>query len=98
MEIQLWGRLVRGQKILKSLTVPCDPSDIAPALETLCHGFDVQRPLFLQKHAREMAGFGRTAFTKDHFMEAITFTRLEIEVILPEEEKKKRPRDPRIEA
>lgn len=95
--IRLWGRILKGQKILRQEIVDCDPQTIEPALEALCHAFDIQRPIWLNKHTREMEQFGRTTFLRDHFMESIPFTKLEIELLLPEETRKK-TRDPRIEA
>lgn len=97
-EPRLWGRVMKGQKIIKQHTVPCDPADFSEALEELCRFFDVQRPLWLGKHSREMEQFSHTSFNKDHFIERIAFTRLEVELILPEEDRPARPRDPRIEA
>lgn len=96
-ENRLWGRLIKGQKILRQETVPCDPEDLQPALDVLCRALDLPRPLWLQKHTREIAEFGHTSFRADHFMEPIAFSRLEIELIQPEE-KRKKTRDPRIEA
>lgn len=96
-ENRLWGRLIKGQKIWKQEDVPCDPEHLQPALDALCRAMDLPRPLWLQKHTRELAEFGHTSFRADHFMEPIAFTRLEIELILPEEKREKR-RDPRIEA
>ena len=65
----------------------------------LCRRFDVQRPLHLPKHNREFEKFGRTAYTREHFTEAIAFDRLEIELILPDGEKKGGgPRTPLMDA
>lgn len=94
---RLWGKVMKGQKILRQTAVACDVQDLQSALLELCHAFDLQRPIWLGKHDREMEQFGRTSFTREHFMEPIAFTRLEIELILPEEERKK-TRDPRMEA
>lgn len=96
-ETRLWGRIVKGTRILKSETVPCDPQDIDEALLALCRRFDVPRPLWLQKNEKDFASFGRTHFSQDHFMEPISFSRMEIELISPEA-KKRHVRNPLMEA
>ena len=96
-QTRLWRRIVKGTRILKSETVPCDPQDIAQALLALCRMFDVPRPLWLNKNEKDFAAFGRTHFTQDHFMEAIPFSRMEIELIQPEEQKR-HVRNPLMEA
>lgn len=96
-ETRLWGRIIKGTRILKSETVPCDPRDIDEALLALCRRFDVPRPLWLQKNEKDFASFGRTHFSQDHFMEPISFSRMEIELIQPEN-KKRHVRNPLMEA
>lgn len=85
---RLWGRLIRHHRIAKQETVSIESDDIEDAFLEICRRFDVQRPLQLPKHNREFEKFGRTAYTKDHFTEHVDFERLEIELILPEGEKK----------
>lgn len=96
-EYRLWARKIRGQRIIMSETVPCDPTDLQDALLELCRRMDVPRPLWLNKHEKEYNAFGRTAFSQDHFIESIPFTKLEIELIVPESLKKKGPRNPLME-
>lgn len=96
-EYTLWARKIRGQRIIMSDTEPCDPTDPQEALLELCRRMDVPRPLWLNKHEKEYHAFGRTAFAQDHFIESIPFTKLEIELIVPENLKKKGPRNPLME-
>ena len=97
-EYQLWARKMRGQRILGSETEPCNPQEPQQALQELCRRMDIPRPLWLGKHQKEYDGFRRTAFSQDHFMERIAFSRLEIELIVPEEERKKGKRIPLMDA
>ena len=88
---RLWGRIVRHHRIVRHETVTIEgdaPADLESAFLELCRRFDVQRPLQLPKHNREFEKFGRTAYTKEHFTESVDSERLEIELILPEGEKK----------
>ena len=85
---RLWGRIVRHQKIVKNETVAIENDDIEEAFLELCRRFDVQRPLQLPKHNREFEQFGRTFYAKEHFTESISFDRLEIELLMPEGEKR----------
>lgn len=83
-QARLWGRIVKGGRIIRSETVPCDPHSPDEALLLLCRRFDVPRPLWLRKNENEFQEFGRTHFTQDHFLESIPFTRMEIELIAPD--------------
>lgn len=85
---RLWGRLIRHHRIARQETVTIEEDGIEAAFLEICRRFDVQRPLQLPKHNREFEKFGRTAYTKEHFTESVDFERLEIELILPEGEKK----------
>ena len=85
---RLWGRIISGHRIAMQETVTIENDDIEAAFLEICRRFDVQRPLQLPKHNREFEKFGRTAFTKEHFTETIGFQRLEIELIMPDGEKR----------
>ena len=85
---RLWGRMIKGHRIHMQETVTIENDDIEEAFLEICRRFDVQRPLQLPKHNREFEKFGRTAFTREHFTESIDFQRLEIELIMPDGEKK----------
>ena len=85
---RLWGRIITGHRIAMQETVTIENDDIEEAFLEICRRFDVQRPLQLPKHNREFEKFGRTAFTKEHFTESVDFQRLEIELIMPDGEKR----------
>lgn len=86
-------RIVHKHRIVRSETVPFD-GDLVGALTELCARLDLPRPMLLPKHEREWAGFRRTTFLKDHFIERVPFDRMEIELIDPDAKKRKNP-DPR---
>ena len=96
---RLWARVVRRHRIVKSETVDIASGDFEAALLEACRRFDVQRPLQLPKHDRELSEFGRTFYSKEHFLEPIDFDRLEVELLPADgEERRAHPRTPLMDA
>ena len=91
---RLWARLIRRGRIERQATYECAFEDVDEALTELCREFDIPRPLWLEKHQREYHEFQRTRFLPEHFMEDISFQRLEIEY-LDDEESSRISSDPR---
>ena len=91
---RLWARIIRKHRIERQDTAECDFAGVEDALTELCHGFDIPRPLWLNKHYREFEEFRRTQFLPEHFMEEVPFQRLEIE-FLEDGDKSRRSNDPR---
>ncbi len=91
---RLWIRIVNRHRVVRQETVECAWGGIDDALTEVCRQWDVPRPVWLNKHRREMEDFRRTAFTQDHFMEEVPFDRLEIE-FLEDLESPRRSQDPR---
>ena len=85
---RLWGRIIKNHRIHKNETVTIEDDDLEEAFLELCRRFDVQRPIQLPKHNREFEKFGRTFYSREHFTESVDFERLEIELIMPDGEKK----------
>ena len=85
---RLWGRIMKRQRIVKQETIEIEGDDIEEAFLEICRRFDVQRPLQLPKHNREFERFGRMFFSKEHFTESVDFDKLEIELIMPDGEKR----------
>ncbi len=84
----LWVRLVRKNRIMRDVTVPCDREAWQEALEEACKMLDVPRPLLLPAHERDFEAFSQTRFLKDHFVEEVPFDRMETEWISPQAKKK----------
>ncbi len=96
---RLWGRIIKGHRIHMQETITIENDDIEEAFLEICRRFDVQRPLQLPKHNREFEKFGRTFFSREHFTESVDFEKLEIELIMPDGEKKSSgPRIPLMDA
>ena len=85
---RLWGRIIRHHRIHRQETVVIEGDDVEAAFLEICRRFDVQRPLQLPKHDREFERFGRTSYAREHFTEPVDFEKLEIELIMPDGEKK----------
>jgi len=90
---RLWVREIRKQRIARSETVDLG-EDLMAALGAVCVKLDIPRPIWLEKHAREWSQFGQTSFSKDHFVEGVSFDKLEIESFDPDA-KRKKSQDPR---
>lgn len=91
---RLWGKIIEKHRIARQATVACSSDDISDALTELCRDFDIPCPLWLNKHEREFENFRHTSFMPEHFMEDITFQKLEIEY-LDDTDKKRASTDPR---
>ena len=85
---RLWGRIIVANRIARQETVEIENDDIKEAFLEICRRFDVQRPIQLPKHNREFEKFGRTFFSKEHFTESVDFQKLELELLMPDGEKK----------
>ena len=78
---KLWVRLVKNHRMVKNTTMPCEMEEVQDVLTEICREFDAPTPMWLGKHEFEFEQFRRTAFTQDHFVEEISFDRMEIELI-----------------
>ena len=94
MQTMMWVRMVKGHRILKQSTIPCVHSEPLEPLLEACHQLDLPRPLWLNKNQKEWDDFNQTRFTQEHFLESISFDKLEIEYINPQAQKQK-SQDPR---
>lgn len=91
---RLWARIMKKQRVERQQTVDCAWDEVEEGLTRLCHEMDIPRPLWLNKHYREMNDFRRTHFLPEHFMESVPFDRMEIEY-LEDDDHSRRSKDPR---
>ena len=91
---RLWVRLIRHHHIAAQAAAPCAWGEEKQALVELCRQFDAPAPMWLNKHENEFEQFRHTAFTADHFVEDISFDRMEVE-FLEDDGKKHKSSDPR---
>ena len=83
---RLWIRLIRGHRTVGDLTLLCDVSHPQEALREAMHELDLSVPEWLPRHETDWQQFRLTRFTQDHFMDAISFDRMELSYIPSEEE------------
>ena len=81
---QLWVRVIRKNKIIESRTAPCTYETWQQALDDICHGLDISRPVILPRHERDWEQFGLTHFLPEHFLESVHFDKLELQYIDPD--------------
>ena len=87
MATGIWVRLMRKTHIDRDVTIPCMYDEWQEALENACHQLDVPKPLLLARHERDWEEFSQVRFLREHFMEDISFDRMEVEYIDPDAKK-----------
>ena len=83
---RVWGKIIKHNDIKESYVYenddPIDESEkLMLAMEGICLHFDIQQPVWLTDHQRDILKFGKTEFNDDHFIENIVFDYLEVEII-----------------
>lgn len=91
---KLWIRLIRHTKIVRDITVGCDPADWETALRDACHRLDLSAPIALPRHLRDWEQFKLVRFLPGDFMDAVRFDRMEAEYF-EEGAPRRRDMDPR---
>ena len=88
MATGIWVRLMRKTRIERDLTVECAHSQWQEALEDACRQLDVGRPMILPRHQRDWDQFNQARFLPEHFVESVSFDRMEVEFIDPDKKKR----------
>ena len=91
---RLWLKVITNHRISENFTAPCGANDTHDVLVDMCKQADLPCPIWLQKHEVEFARFRRTAFLPEHFIEEVSFDKLEIEY-LDDSERHHKSNDPR---
>lgn len=80
-----WGKIIKGDKILKSET--CDSiggnmsDDLLHCIEYFSRVFDIEAPMWHTSHTKQMGIFKKATFRPDDFIDSVDFDRFEIQVI-----------------
>ena len=90
MAAGIWVRLIEHNRTCRDTLAPCAREDWQEALTEACHTLDVPRPILIPKHLRDYQQFSQTRFLPEHFVESVSFDRMELEYIDPEAKKKKK--------
>ena len=83
----IWVRLVKHGKIMESNVQPCAPDEWEAALTEACRALDTPKPVILPRHERDYHSFHQARFLPEHFVESVSFDRMEVEYIDPEAKK-----------
>ena len=80
--MKLWGKIFQNGKIKKDTVVEQEGSEaLDECLREICTQFDIEKPVFLKKHQRELNEYGHTAFRPEDFIDSVNFDKFEIEII-----------------
>ena len=80
----IWVRLMKHGKMIDSYVQPCAADDWEEALTEACRQLDAPKPVVLPRHERDYLQFHQAKFLPEHFIESISFDRMEVEYIDPE--------------
>ena len=83
----IWVRLIKHGKITESNVQPCAPDEWEAALTEACRALDTPKPVILPRHERDYHSFHQARFLPEHFVESVSFDRMEVEYIDPEAKK-----------
>ncbi len=85
--VRIWGKIMKNNKFLEEKVIAIDNKSlhiydkVQAALETFCHDFDLEKPMWFDKNTKELNQISKTSFREDQFIESIWFDYLEIEII-----------------
>ncbi|MCD8396441.1 MAG: hypothetical protein LUD12_04550 [Lachnospiraceae bacterium] len=83
---RLWGKVWKDNHMIQDTVFEEESDDtrthkIFRGLDEICHDFDLERPIWLDKTVSEFRRHSKTRFYQDSFIEEIPFDYLEIQVI-----------------
>ncbi len=83
---RMWAKLWKSNKMIKDTVIEIDNDDtrthkVFYGLEQACYHFDLSVPIWLDKNIEEFQRVSKTRFSKDSFMEDISFDAMEIQII-----------------
>jgi len=84
--MKLWGKILVDSKIKKDIVVESNSRDnyqenLKICIMEICDKLDIEKPYWLPTNVKEYNQRGKTRFTKDNFIEEISFDKFEIEEI-----------------
>jgi len=83
----MWGKVFKHNRLIKDTVIVMDQADMTRtqkvygSLEEICYEFDLEKPMWLESTKMDFLYHSKARFTSDHFIEAIDFDYLEIQVI-----------------
>ena len=75
----LWAIIRKKQRMVNQVTLPLSGEDpLGDPLTLACQEMDLERPVVLPKHHRDMGEFRRTTFKAPDFIDAFSYDALDI--------------------
>ena len=81
---RLWIRLMKANKCLRDVTVSAERDDPESAMRAALPTLDLSQPMWLPRHRLDWEEYAFTRFLPEHFVESISFDRMEISYVFPE--------------
>lgn len=83
---RLWGKIWDDNHLIKDIVVENDKEGtrthkIFHAIDQICYTYDLSKPIWLNININEFKKSRKTRFTKDNFIDEISFDYLEIHVL-----------------
>ena len=84
--MRIWAKTVQNHRIQSDVVrefSSARPSDLygwTEIIDVLCKALDLERPVILEKHIRDLNAFHGTVFRASDFMDAVPFDRFELEI------------------
>lgn len=89
--MKIWAKIIKGEHITQSTMYEIkgffDLKKLLDYLTDICQGFDIPRPLVLNKHFRQFHNFNHTIFKPEDFVESVDFDHFTIEVAIDRNKK-----------
>ena len=87
---RVWGKLMEDNRLLRDTVVNVEEDisrtkKVYRSLELICYEFDLQQPIWLEKNIKEFLLHSKTRFTRDSFIESVSFDYLEFHLIEEDE-------------
>lgn len=84
--MRIWIKEILDNRLVKDIVITNEENDtrthkVFKALEEACHAFDLGQPIWLDSNITDFQIHAKTRFTKDSFIEEISFDFLEFQVI-----------------
>ena len=84
--MRIWAKLIGDNRIIKDMVVENTSDDtrthkIFDAMETICHEFDLSKPIWLDSTVKDFKRHSKCRFLRDNFIDSIDFDYLEIQVL-----------------
>jgi len=83
---RLWAKIWNDNHLIQDMVVENEENDtrthkIFHALEQVCYAYDLSKPIWLNSNVAEFKKRSNTRFTKDNFVDEISFDYLEFQIL-----------------